>query len=307
MRAQFSVSPGLLVHGLDSSSAALSLGAGLFLFPADVLGGYRDLVLEKEGERLKMDVVFLNSGSGIAIGYTKEAASPGPQAPIGELSEGAYFINALTLPAEEMKELPAPKEGMVFWGFDAAGRISSVHRVLDKKWTNFSLADVGRWLEMTTKESPFEEVGGLEDEAWRESLPGFQPEGVAHTLERMLNLMGYDPVLARRSRNAWAVREGSAELHLAYAEEHATLCAEVHLVRISEVTDRKSLLTFLLRENRMLKGYGFSIQGDLVVVALHIPAVFIREEVTSALFLQLLKECDVYDNQLVSVYGAKWI
>ncbi|MBP6184818.1 MAG: hypothetical protein KA479_07730 [Saprospiraceae bacterium] len=308
MRAHIPFRSELLAHGLDSSSPALPLGVGYFLFPADVLGSYRDLVLERDNVRLESELVFLNSVSGIAIGYTNENSWSGAAVFASTpLEPVAYFVNALTVPLEDREELPLPEEGMVFWGFDVADRITCVYRVLDGKWVSFPVAEVTQSLEAVKNKQSGEASGGDANVPGLDRLPAFQPEGVAQTLEHMLKVMGYDPLPARRSRNAWAIREGSAKLHLAYAEEHATLCAEVHLVRIGVETSRKALLTFLLRENRHLKGYGFSIQGDLVVVALHIPAVFIREEVTSALFLQLLKECDVYDNQLVSVYGAKWI
>ncbi len=299
---------GITVHGMESSAPAIPLGVGLFLFPSDLIGGYRDLVLEDQGIRLEMELVFLDGVKGIAIGSCKEAGGVKKFLNIGQsLATPAFYINALTLPINVMAELPSPKEGMVLWASDDEGRIVGVQRVIDKQWVRFSITEAGLWVDDYVGNNPVRPNPVSEGFKNSEVLPLFQPEGVAYTLENMLEKMGFDPLIARRSRNAWAIKEGSAELHLAYSEEFATLCAEVHLVRISSESDKKSLLTFLLHENRHLTGYGFSIQGDLVVVALHIPAIFIREEVTSVLFLKLLKECDVYDNQLVSVYGAKWI
>lgn len=294
-----------VVHGLDHHAAAIPVGTGLYLFPIELLGGFRDLTVEWEGRRCRMELLFQDKVAGVA-GAVCDLEWAHNEYALDQTgnTQAAWFANAFEDNPVLVKELPEPTSGMAWWVLDAKYQIARICREEKGKWREYPLATLQEWLAVLDSHNREELRSDLMPLV---GLLAFQQEGIARTIENILELMGFDPVVARLSRHAWTIREGSASLHLAYAEEQATLCAEVHLVRMDGDTDRRELMRFLLKENRHLTGYGFSIQDDLVVVALHIPAVFIREEGTSALFLNLLKECDIYDNQLVNVFGAKWI
>lgn len=106
---------------------------------------------------------------------------------------------------------------------------------------------------------------------------------------------------------AWQLRRGSAELHLRYARDEASLCADIQLVRIGPETDRKGLYAYLLKENSRLDSFGFSVQHDKVMISLLLSGRSIREQETATLFETILKKSDDYDNHLVSVFAAEWL
>ena len=131
-------------------------------------------------------------------------------------------------------------------------------------------------------------------------------EGVAATIEEIIRTAGHDPRLARRGPNLWSIRQGSADIQIAYHEESGLVTGDAHLCRLPELP-RADLLAFLLRQNNALQQLTFSTYGRDVLLSLLIYDRYLRTETALPQFEHLFAKADEYDDVLVEQYGAAWL
>jgi hypothetical protein len=270
------------------------MGEGWFLFSRAVLGTWSDATLECAQWRSRLHVAMSAPDSCWVMGRCEDAADRHPPIPLAGPGEPAnHFLSALDVSAPPRTALPPHGEAHPFLGFTGQGALGAL-------WS----MQTGQW----KAENPRDLLDRcLACPVYSPGLAGYRPEGVPGQIESIISRMGEDPLLARRGRRAWSIRRGTAVLHLNYAEERALLSAEVHLVCIGPHTRRKELMAYLLQQNVLLSGYGFSLQEDTVIIALVLPARFLQEEGTAHLLQGLLGRCDDYDNVLVSHFNAEWL
>lgn len=285
---------GWRVHGLDYYGPCWPLGGGRFLFSRRLLGDWGDAALSCSRGDCRLDVLMPDAGAdwvlGVALPDNVEAQGlriASPEEPV------RVFVSGWDPGGATRADLPERTEDQHWVAFSGEGAIASL-------WSGQG----GRWLALDPAELLQRCRPGSPALC---PLPRYRPEGVPGLVEAILRHMDEDPVPARRGRRCWKIRHGSAAMWLCYSEERALLSAEVHLVRLGAETRRRELMAFLLQENLRLSGYGFSLQEDLVVIALVLPARFLREEVTAALLRGLLERADRYDNELVGRFGAEWL
>ncbi len=299
----------------------------LYLIPATLIDGVSEAVLEANGQRVRAELVLFLPDQGIGMVWCREDL-PVSIVPIGE--GGGELISFCTGYGPDIQWIGSLAErlgSMPYWGVDASGRLVTFQpegRGLEKgiplaewltpellaAWDHGQMVDIwqcvpcGVLRASAVRTDQCGSCGGVMSLARQERSHGHTP---TLTMERVIHKMGYDPVLTRNGPRAWLIRKGSAEMHLRYAEDEASLCADVGLVRIGEETRKEELYRYLLQENAKLDAFGFSIQNDRVTISLLISSRSIRENETAALFLDLLKKSDDYDNHLVSVFDAKWL
>lgn len=137
----------------------------------------------------------------------------------------------------------------------------------------------------------------------------YQPEGISRTIEQLIASTGFQPALARRGPNLWALRQGSATIFLSYYEPKGYIMGDAFLCQLPNDGDNETIeriYEYLLRQNHQLKGLTFSIhQGD-IVLSLIIYDQHLHTQIARDLLNNLLLQADDYDNILVEQYGAVW-
>ncbi len=298
----------------------------LYIIPSELVDGVSEGVLAVDETRVSANLVLYLPRTGIALVWCREDLSLESVAlSDGDPSDAVRYCHAYENPYRWMIQEQQTIENT--WGFDDHGRLlmfiksgneiqnglclkDYLTKELLEAWDQGEMVKVWQCIPCGVLNSTSERkgrCGSCGEQLTLTTHPAEDQDVSIQTLENVIHQLGYDPVLCRQGPQAWLLRKGSAEMHLRYARDEASLCADILLVRIGHETKRKELYHYLLKENIKLDAFGFSIQEDKVVISLLITARSIKEQEMSTLFEDLLKKSDDYDNHLVSVFGAEWL
>jgi len=133
----------------------------------------------------------------------------------------------------------------------------------------------------------------------------YKAQGVAGTVERLIDRLGYHAALSRCGPNAWEIRSGSARITITYHEKSGLISADAVLCQLPE-RHIKPLYEYLLRENYSNSGMTLSVYEQDILLSLLIYDRYLDEETGTTLFNQLFRRADYYDNVLVEQYDAIW-
>ncbi|MFN7326896.1 MAG: trypsin-like peptidase domain-containing protein [Chitinophagales bacterium] len=133
----------------------------------------------------------------------------------------------------------------------------------------------------------------------------YKAQGVAGTVERLIERLGYLAALSRCGPNAWEIRKGSAKIAITYHEKSGLISADAVLCQLPE-RHIKRLYEYLLRENYSNNGMTLSVYEQDILLSLLIYDRYLDEETGSVLFNQLFERADYYDNVLVEQFDALW-
>ncbi|MCF8236840.1 MAG: YbjN domain-containing protein [Saprospiraceae bacterium] len=300
----------------------------LYLMPSALLDGVSEAVLEFNGQRRRADLVLFLPNQGFGMAWCREDLDVEiVRIPEHQVGKACRYCTAYGVDPQWIESDSERINSMPYWGFDETGHLISFHPAgtlleqgtklgswltpdLLAAWDHGEMVDLWQCIPcgIVTATSERSSSCGACGQSMKLIKPDqFEEHAPVFTMENVIRAMGYDPVLTRNGPRAWLLRQGSAEMHLRYAQDEASLCADVMLVRVGDLTRKKELYQYLLQENPKLETFGFSIQNDRVMISLLISARSIKEKETAALFLDLLKKSDDYDNYLVSVFGAEWL
>ncbi len=134
--------------------------------------------------------------------------------------------------------------------------------------------------------------------------PDYEPEGVALTIERMLENMGYKIVTARRGPNAWAIEQGSAKIQLNYHEESGMISGDAALCLLPEKEDEE-LYRFLLKQNNKPENLTFLINQNQIFLSLIIYDSHLNLETGTKLLNRLFEQADYFDDILINTFQAR--
>lgn len=317
----------LLVHSMATSVWAWRLHRRIYVFPCSIISHDVDLVIEDAVGRHRLDLLMYAPEIGLGLAWCRDEIQQeiAPMAPAG--IELGSWMHPSYPPVGMWSLVQDSQSANPCWTCTDQGEMVAFYpnslshgqgvRLSDwltpglfQSWDQEAMANI--WmcmpcgiLEATTDRTRICPACSRKMEAGIADLPRSTP--TVRTLEDVIHRMGVDPVLCRVGPMAWILRLGSTEMVLRYAPEEASLCVDVHLVRIGPETDRKGLYEYLLYENVRLDSYGFSIQDDLVMISMVLPDRAIQEVETAVLLSDLLKKSDDYDNHLVSVFRALWL
>lgn len=133
----------------------------------------------------------------------------------------------------------------------------------------------------------------------------YEPIGVAHTIESILEKTGHDVQLSRRGPNNWEIRQGSARITIAYYEKNGLITGDVYLCLLPK-KEIGPIYEFLLRQNYQVESLTFSVKEQDVILSLLIYDRYLNVDTGLKLFSHLFERADHYDNILVEDYGAQW-
>ncbi len=139
------------------------------------------------------------------------------------------------------------------------------------------------------------------------TIEEYKANGIAKTIEVMLERAGHDVRLSRRGPNNWEIREGSAKILISYHEDSGLIVGDAYLCLLPQ-KNIKPIYEFLLRQNNTMDGLTFSINpnGQDIILSLLIYDRYLNEDIGIRLFQHLFERADYYDNVLVEEYGAYW-
>lgn len=137
-------------------------------------------------------------------------------------------------------------------------------------------------------------------------IENYDPEGIARTIEKLIQQTNYNVKLARKGPNSWEVEQGSATIQIIYNEKDGYIIGDALLCRLPE-TPTVALYQYLLQQNYLLNGLNFSTKGLDIVLSLLIFERDLNMETGTILFQNLFERADYYDNVLVEEYGAEWL
>ena len=130
-------------------------------------------------------------------------------------------------------------------------------------------------------------------------------EGIGLTIENILKKIGHNVHLSRRGPNSWEVRQGSAQINIAYYSQNGLIICDAVLCTLPS-QNIKAVYEYLLRENYRNEGVTLSVRGHDIILSLLIHDKYLKEEIAEKLLNTLFEKADYYDNLLVEQYGAKW-
>jgi serine protease Do len=133
----------------------------------------------------------------------------------------------------------------------------------------------------------------------------YEPIGVAHTIESILEQAGHEVELSRRGPNNWEIRQGSARITIAYYEKNGLITGDAYLATLPK-KEIGPIYEFLLRQNYEVESLTFSVKEQDVILSLLIYDRYLNVDTGLKLFSHLFEKADHYDNILVEEYGAQW-
>ena len=134
----------------------------------------------------------------------------------------------------------------------------------------------------------------------------YAPEGVALTIERMLQKIGYDIRLSRRGPDAWEIKKGSAKINISYYRQKGVITCESHLCTLP-LKDIRAVYEFILRENFKNEGYTLSVLGHDIILSFLVYDRYLNEKTATRQLEQLFDKADEYDNFFVEKFGSEWM
>ncbi len=134
----------------------------------------------------------------------------------------------------------------------------------------------------------------------------YHPSGTAHTIEAIIERLGYPVALSRSGVNRWEILHGSARIDITYHEPSGLVGADALLCRLPSA-NIKPLYEYLLRENYSLRWLTLSVHEQNILLSLVVFEGHLSEESGATALRYLLEKADHYDNILVEQYGASWV
>ena len=143
---------------------------------------------------------------------------------------------------------------------------------------------------------------GVKLDIAKQRREGYTPSGAVALLEEVLEGLGIDVTLARRSQRSWRFNEGSARIDVNYYE-NGIIIGDSALCRIPQ-SNIEALYDYLLAENDRLNYLQFSINENIIYLSyLIVDSSLTLEEGQTA--IKRLKElADRYDDYLIETFGA---
>lgn len=129
--------------------------------------------------------------------------------------------------------------------------------------------------------------------------------GMAKLIEDILQALGKNIRLAREGVNRWLVKEGSAKIRITYNAENFFIAGDAYLCQIPpDATKIKPLYEYLLRENYRVSGLVLSCVKQDIILSSVIYDMDINKETGAAMFSNLFKQADAYDDYLKTNFGC---
>jgi serine protease Do len=128
--------------------------------------------------------------------------------------------------------------------------------------------------------------------------------GLAHTVEEILEHLGYNAELMRTGNNRWELESGSAKIKINYNPENYFVVTDAFLCQLPQ-KGISALYQFLLHENCKLHGMLFSLQGDNIVLSSLIYDLNLEAARGEQMFRELFERADHYDDVLIKEFGCK--
>jgi len=143
---------------------------------------------------------------------------------------------------------------------------------------------------------------GVKLEIAKQRREGYLPSGAVALLEEVMESLGIDVTLARRSQRSWRFDEGSARIDVNYYD-NGIIIGDSALCRIPQ-KNIEALYDYLLNENDRFNYLQFSINENIIYLSyLILDSSLTLEEGRTA--LRRLKEmADTYDDRLIEQFGA---
>lgn len=276
-----------VVMGLDYWTPVQVMEDGYVLFPVEVLGGYGDMYLVWEEHVTRLSEPQLVAGGRLVRARVDSAVSGLRRFPVLPEAEIGLVYPALGGWTEAAAADPAVRLAGGYWGFSESGALVGWHPG----------GQGSDWYRIPGH--------GGDPGPSELALPAYLPEGVPLTVEAILRKVGWDPAPLRRGRRVWRWQEGASPLELAYVPDQATLLVETPLVQVGPEVSGPALYRYLLEENADFRPFGFSLQGDVVILALALHARTLREEETAVLITDLVASCHAYVPALISRFGVR--
>jgi serine protease Do len=143
---------------------------------------------------------------------------------------------------------------------------------------------------------------GIKLEIARRRRKGYKPTGPIKLIEDILESLGVDVTLARRSQSSWRVNEGSARIDINYYD-NGIIIGDAKLCAIPS-KDIDKIYDFMLKENDKLSYLQFSINENSIYLSYLIVDSSLTPKEGKIAFERLIKYADKYDDILINDYGA---
>lgn len=128
--------------------------------------------------------------------------------------------------------------------------------------------------------------------------------GIAKTIEDVLEQLGKNKELARSGHNFWEVEEGSATIRIGYNPDNYFIISDAFLCTLPR-EHINPLYQFLLKENGKMQGMFFSINGQNIVLSSLIYDLDLTVESGVKAFRELFFKADHYDNILLEQFNCQ--
>ncbi len=143
---------------------------------------------------------------------------------------------------------------------------------------------------------------GTKLEVAKRRREGYKPSGVVALLETILEKLGINVTLARRSQRSWRYEEGSTRIDINYYD-NGIVIADSALCRIPQ-ENIEELYDFLLNENGALQRLQFSINENTVYLSYIIIDSSLTLEHGTAALKKLYREAPRYQKLLIERFKA---
>jgi len=143
---------------------------------------------------------------------------------------------------------------------------------------------------------------GAELEIARLRRKGYTPIGPTKLIEDILESLGINVTLARRSQSSWRIDEGTSRININYYE-NGIIIGDAKLCAIPKNNIEK-MYDFLLEENNKLSYLQFSINENSVYLSYLVIDSSLTKEEGKVAINKLIKDANKYDNILINKYGA---
>lgn len=144
---------------------------------------------------------------------------------------------------------------------------------------------------------------GAKLEVAKRRREGYKPSGVVALIERILEELGINVTLARRSQRSWRYEKGSTRIDINYYD-NGIVIADSALCRIPQ-EKIEELYDFLLGENGILQRLQFSINENTIYLSYIIVDSSLTLEHGIQAFEKLYREAPRYQQLLIERFNAR--
>lgn len=131
---------------------------------------------------------------------------------------------------------------------------------------------------------------------------GYKPTGATKLLESILDSLGINVTLSRRSQASWRVERGSARIEINYYE-NGIIIGDSKLCGIPQ-NNIEEIYDYLLKENEKLSYLKFSINENSIFLSYLIVDSSLTKKEGKIAFERLFEYSDKYDQILINDFGA---